>query len=59
MTQPPVGAGPDRASALNVTKDTPPTMLIQAEDDPVHVENAFYYFLALKQQGASPSEMHL
>ena len=59
VIQSPVGAGPDQASALNVTKDTPPTMLIQTEDDPVHVENAFYYYLALKQHGASPSEMHL
>ena len=25
----------------------------------VHVENALFYFLALKQNGAAPSEMHI
>ena len=34
-------------------------MLIQAEDDPVHVENALFYFLTLKQKGAAPSELHV
>ena len=34
-------------------------MLIQAEDDPVHAENALFYFLALKQKGAAPSELHI
>lgn len=37
---------------------TPPTFLVQAEDDPVRVENAVYYYLALKQAGV-PAEMHL
>jgi acetyl esterase/lipase len=41
-----------------VTKDTPPTILVQAEDDPVHVENATAYFLALKGAGV-PAEIHL
>jgi len=59
VSQPPVRATVEQASALNVTKDTPPTMLVQAEDDPVHVENALYYYLALKQQAAAPSELHL
>ena len=59
VTQSPVNASKEQASAANVTKDTPPTMLVQAEDDPVHVENALYYWLALKQQGAAPSELHL
>ena len=43
---------------IPVTKDTPPTFLVQAEDDPVHVENATAYFLALKGVGV-PVELHL
>ena len=43
---------------IPVTKDTPPTFLVQAEDDPVHVENSTAYFLALKKAGV-PVEMHL
>jgi acetyl esterase/lipase len=41
-----------------VTKETPPTFLVQAEDDPVHVENAIDYFLALKGAGV-PAELHV
>jgi len=41
-----------------VTKETPPTFLVQAEDDPVHVENAVKYFLALKGAGV-PAELHV
>jgi acetyl esterase/lipase len=59
VSQDPVDEPLSGASASNVTKDTPPTMLVQAEDDPVHVENALYYWLALKQKGAAPSELHL
>eukprot|EP01046_Picozoa_sp_COSAG06_P026647 COSAG06_NODE_2304_length_7115_cov_7.076660_5_plen_371_part_00 len=44
VTQAPVSARPEQASALNVTNSTPPTMLVQAEDDPVHVENALFYY---------------
>ena len=55
----PVSASKERASALNVTKNTPPTMLVQAEDDPVHCENALFYYYALKQVGAAPSELHI
>ena len=58
VSQAPVNESIAGASAMNVTKDTPPTMLIQAEDDPVHVENSLYYFMALKQKGAAPSELH-
>jgi len=43
---------------IPVTKETPPTFLVQAEDDPVHVENSTAYFLALKGVGV-PVEMHL
>lgn len=41
-----------------VTSSAPPTFLVQAEDDPVHVENAIEYFLALKHSGV-PAELHV
>jgi len=59
VTQAPVNATPEMASALNVSADTPPTMIVQAEDDPVHVENALFYYYALKTAGAAPSELHI
>ena len=43
---------------IPVTKETPLTFLVQAEDDPVHVENATAYFLALKKVGV-PAELHV
>jgi len=43
---------------IHVTAQTPPTFLVQAEDDPVHVENSLVYFRALKDAGV-PAEMHL
>jgi acetyl esterase/lipase len=58
VTEPPVSASKEQASALNVTNSTPPTMLVQAEDDPVHPENALFYWLALKQHGVH-AELHL
>jgi acetyl esterase/lipase len=42
-----------------VTKETPPTFLLQAEDDPVDdVTNSLVYYVALKKAGV-PVEMHL
>lgn len=42
-----------------VTKQTPPTFLLQAEDDPVDaVENSLVYYAALKKAGV-PAEIHL
>ena len=38
--------------------DTPPTIIVQAEDDPVHVENATNYFLQLKNVKV-PAELHI
>jgi acetyl esterase/lipase len=38
--------------------DTPPTFLVQTEDDPVHVESSLAYFAALKEVKV-PAEMHL
>ena len=43
---------------LTVTSDTPPTLLVQAEDDQVGVENSVFYFMALKNAKV-PAEMHL
>mmetsp|Transcript_50985 Transcript_50985/g.161212 ORF Transcript_50985/g.161212 Transcript_50985/m.161212 type:complete len:317 (+) Transcript_50985:1-951(+) len=59
VTEPPVSAGPDAASALNVTSRNPPTFLTQTEDDAAHVENSLYFYLALKKAGAAPSELHV
>ena len=53
---------PDQNFAPNpdivVTGKTPPSFIVQAEDDPVHVENATDYFLALKNAKV-PAEMHI
>lgn len=43
---------------IHPTADTPPTFLLQAEDDPVHVENAVVYFMALKNAKV-PAELHV
>lgn len=52
----------DQNFALNpdiqLTAKTPPAFLVQAEDDPVHVENSIVYFTALKKAGV-PAEMHI
>ncbi|ACB77808.1 alpha/beta hydrolase [Opitutus terrae] len=50
-----VGIAPEVAVTAG---KTPPTFLAMAEDDPVHVENALFYYLALKQANVS-AEMHL
>lgn len=42
-----------------VTRNTPPTFLLQAENDPVdNVNNSLVYYIALKNAGV-PVEMHL
>jgi len=43
---------------IHVTDQTPPSFIVQAEDDPVHVENATVYFLALKNASV-PAELHI
>jgi acetyl esterase/lipase len=44
---------------VTVSRDTPPTFLLQAENDPVDdVRNSLVYYIALKKAGA-PVEMHL
>lgn len=43
---------------IHATEKTPASFIVQAEDDPVHVENSTVYFLALKNAKV-PAEMHL
>jgi acetyl esterase/lipase len=44
---------------LRVTRDTPPTFLLQAENDPVdNIHHSLVYYIALKNAGV-PVEMHL
>jgi len=43
---------------IPVIASTPPAFLVQAEDDPVHVENVVEYFMALKKAGV-PAELHI
>jgi acetyl esterase/lipase len=45
-------------SEIRVTERTPPSFIVQAEDDPVHVENATVYFLGLKNASV-PAELHI
>jgi acetyl esterase/lipase len=46
------------APEIKVTEHTPPTFLVQAEDDPVGMENAIYYALALHKAHVS-CELHI
>lgn len=51
----PLALNPD----LHVTKETPPTFLLQAEDDNVdNVEDALSYYIAL-EKAKVPAELHL
>jgi acetyl esterase/lipase len=43
---------------INPTPETPPTFIVQAEDDTVHVENAVVYFMQLKKAKV-PAELHI
>lgn len=43
---------------INPTAATPTTFIVQAENDPVHVENATAYFLQLKAAKV-PAELHI
>lgn len=45
-------------SEINPTDQTPPTFIVQAEDDPVHIENSTVYFLQLKAAKV-PAELHI
>ena len=46
------------APDAQVTTNHPPTFLAMTQDDPVRVENALFYFLALKQAKV-PAELHV
>jgi len=50
--------GDKLAPELNVTAQTPPAFVAMTQDDPVRVENALYYTLALKQAKV-PVELHV
>lgn len=43
---------------LNISSDTPPTMLIQAEDDKAYINSSLFYYYALKEAGV-PAWLHL
>jgi acetyl esterase/lipase len=43
---------------INPTVQTPPQFIVQAEDDPVHVENAVVYGLA-QTNAKGPAELHI
>lgn len=46
------------APELKVSADTPPTMMIQAEDDKSYINSSLFYYYALKEVGV-PAWMHL
>lgn len=46
------------APELKITANTPPTFLLQTQDDGIRVECSVFYYLALKQAKV-PVEMHL
>lgn len=50
--------GPELAPELTVVSNSPPTFLVQAEDDPINVNNSLFYYMALKKEKI-PVEMHL
>lgn len=50
--------GDKLAPELTVSSNTPPTFLVQTQDDPIRVECSLFYYLALKKAGV-PVEMHL
>ncbi|HEY1950265.1 MAG TPA: alpha/beta hydrolase [Bryobacteraceae bacterium] len=50
--------GKTLAPEFHVTAQTPPTFIVQTEDDPVHVENSLVYYRALKEAKV-PAELHV
>jgi len=46
------------APEIGVSGNTPPTFIMQTEDDPINAENGLFYYLALKRAKV-PAEMHL
>ena len=50
--------GDKLAPEIKVTAQTPSTFIVMAQDDPIRVENALYYSLALKNARV-PCELHV
>lgn len=46
------------APEVKITPNTPPTMLIQAEDDKSYINSSIFYYYALKESGV-PAWIHL
>ncbi|MGC8829754.1 MAG: alpha/beta hydrolase [Verrucomicrobiia bacterium] len=46
------------APEVAVSSNTPPTFLIQTQDDPIRVETSLFYYLALKKAGVK-AELHI
>lgn len=46
------------APELKITAQTPPTMLVQTEDDKSYINSSLFYYYALKEAGV-PATMHL
>lgn len=46
------------AENIKVTPETPPAIMIHAQDDGVKAESSIYYFMALKKAGV-PAELHV
>lgn len=46
------------AEELKVSSETPPTMLVQSEDDKSYINSSLFYYFALKEAGI-PAWMHL
>lgn len=46
------------APEITVTPDTPPTMIVQAEDDRYFINSSLFYYYALKEAGVSAT-LHL
>lgn len=46
------------ASDIKVSSETPPTMLVQTQDDKSHINSSLFYYYALKEAGVSAT-MHL
>jgi acetyl esterase/lipase len=50
--------GDNISPELRIAENTPPTFLVQTEDDGVRVENSIFYYAALRKARV-PAEMHL
>ncbi|MDR2917428.1 MAG: S9 family peptidase, partial [Tannerella sp.] len=46
------------APEIKISPQTPPTMLVQSEDDKSYINSSLFYYYALKEVGV-PAVMHL